>query len=120
MWAAVRAPDRGGSLDRTAHREITMSKQQHRRQLTQSRTLTIVVLAALALGTSAVPAAAGHSATPTAARSGSAGSSTTDRQPHLLAGDVRMWDLIHGHAAAPSAPMPGDVRLWELLHPLAP
>ena len=31
----------------------------------------------------------------------------------ILPGDVRVWELTHGHSAAASGLLPGDVRVWS-------
>ena len=97
-------------------------------RLTSTRIATYVASAALAGGLLAIgtgTTASGqpissHPAVGSGAPTSGDGPSTTAGPTQLLPGDVRVWELTHGHSAAASGLLPGDVRVWELLHPWRP
>jgi hypothetical protein len=78
--------------------------------LTLPRTLTSF-LASTALAGALLAAGSGGAAFGHPASSGS----RITGGAHLLAGDVRVWELTHGSIGSASAPMAGDVRAWDLL-----
>ena len=79
--------------------------------LIPTRTLTsLLATAALAGALLATGSGTTASAQPITVKSPGTGAA------HLLAGDVRVWELNHPYVAQASTPMAGDVRVWDLIH----
>ena len=90
---------------------------------------SLIASAALAGGMLAIGAGTAEACHPATSQSNVARPSpTTGDNPSSASaasieigpGDVRVWELTHGHLAAASGLQPGDVRVWELLHPWRP